>query len=194
MAQKPDAKPEGAEPRLLRALLELAQFGPKMGAFARCEKLGEAKAAYVEIYPETGHGKWKLVNASRNMRAPSFAAFVTSKGWGSKSTVKIYVSIYEKLTPESRASLRLGDYGAKLTHLRALSKLSPKAQARALELMDTGRAVHLFEAVERASDKMPRASRLRPREKRLLAAIPSAALAAELRVRGWYVKEGGGDG
>lgn len=195
MAQKPDAKPEGAEPRLLRALLELAQFGPKMGAFARCEKLGEAKAAYVELYPETRSGVIGG-NARHGKKAvtPSFAAFVAAKGGEGERSVQLYVSIYEKLTPESRASLRRNDYGAKMMHLRALSKLSPKAQARALDHLASVRAATLPEAVARVGEKAIRPPRLRPTEKRLLASIPSAALASELRHRGWYVEEGGGNG
>jgi len=194
MAVKRDTRRDGPEPRLVRVLMELAKFGPKMRPIERACKLGEAKAAYLELYPETRSGVIGG-NARHGKKAvtPSFVAFVAAKGGEGERSVLLYVSIYEKLTPESRASLRRNDHGAKMMHLRALSKLSPKAQARALDLLDTGRAATLREAVAKVAGKADRAPRLRPSQRRALADLPTEELVAELRARGLTV-QGGRDG
>lgn len=180
--------PDGPEPRLVRVLMELAKFGPKMRPIERACKLGEAKAAYVELYPETVHGRGTTVD-----RIVGFAGYVARREQTSKSDINQYIRIFTALTSESRARLLAAPRADKMTHLKALSELAPKAQARALDLLDTGRATTLREAVAKVTGKADRAPRLRPSQRRALADLPTEALVAELRARGLTV-QGGRDG
>ena len=189
MAAKQDQKAATPAPRHLLTLLELGTFNPKMGAFECCEKLGEAGAAYRMLYPGS-----EKPGRRYSQRMMGFASSVASRVGLSKQQINSYITIYAKLTPASRASLRQNDHGARLIDLRALSALSPKAQARALDLIDKGQSATLAEAIERAGKRPGIAPRLRPSEKRFLANLPSALLASELRLRGWHVTEGGEDG
>ncbi|RWR50590.1 hypothetical protein EOW65_06440 [Sinirhodobacter ferrireducens] len=188
MAVKRDTRREGPEPRLVRVLMELAKFGPKMRPIERACKLGEAKAAYVEIYPESSVG-----GRLKADEPGGFAAFVAKREQTSKKGINWYVMIFTNLMPDSRARLLAAPRADKMTHLKALSELAPKAQARALDLLDTGRAASLREAVAMVAGKADRAPRLRPSQRRALADLPTEALVAELRARGLTV-QGGRDG
>lgn len=172
------------EPGKLLALLELGTFNPKMGAFECCKKLGEAGEIYRKLYP----GSDKPGRRS-GQRLIGFALSVASRVGMSRQRINEYVTTYAKLTPASRASLRLNDHGATMKELRALAELSPKAQANALDLMNSSRAATMREALVRAGGtgvRLPRGQ--------LLSTVPSAALAAELRARGWTVTERSEDG
>lgn len=194
MAVKRDATREGPEPRLVRVLMELAKFGPKMRPIERACKLGEAKAAYVELYPETKVGMaGALARLGHKSETPSFRRYVAEQSGISTRSVELDVKMFTALTPESRARLLAAPRADKMTHLKALSGLAPKAQARALDLLDTGRAATLREAVAKVTGKADRAPRLRPSQRRALSDLPTEALVAELRARGLTV-QGGRDG
>lgn len=188
MVVKRDTRREGLEPRLVRVLMELAKFGPKMRPIERVCKLGEAKAAYVELYPKSSVGG--RLKADDTV---GFAAYVARQEGTTKRGINLSIRIFADLTPASRTRLLAAPRADKMTHLKALSGLAPKAQARALDLLDTGRAATLREAVAKVTGKADRAPRLRPSQRRALSDLPTEALVAELRARGLTV-QGGRDG
>ena len=151
-----------AEPRLVRVILELAKFGPKMTAFERCEKLAEAREAYVELYPKS------QAPGPRMSGAPiGFARYVSEREGTSARGINLCCAIHAGLANAVLARLRLSSKGLTMQHLKGLAALPPDQQPAALDALLSGAA--------------PRRRPARTRAAALdLTSVPSCDLIAEL--------------
>ena len=123
------------------SLLALVKLGMKVNLLFRCDVLASAKRAYLRLHPETGHGYHRrhLKGATRP-GPPAFATYAAAKTGRSLSSIKRDITIWERLTPDSRDRLCGTDHSSKLGSLQLIAGLPADRQGAALDQLLSGPA------------------------------------------------------
>ncbi|GGB55351.1 hypothetical protein GCM10011316_29260 [Roseibium aquae] len=111
-----------------------------LNALERCEGLAELKAVHELLYPETRKGGDRKSRAFQEAQKNQTAIFAfchhAAETTGlSDRAVRLAITIWQGLAPDSRARLKGTPLANKQSDLKALSELAAETQSRVLDLI-----------------------------------------------------------